>query len=234
MNAIVLPSRIASVWEGPIQMSRTADGAGNRGADRAYDRDMTQVGSPGSRQETAEGREALLDATVRVVARDGFDGLTYRSVGEEAGCTHGLVSYHFGNREKLIHEAAQRASARAVKSADLVPEGDDPTDFVRDLASSMEHDLDSHMFQYELTLQSRRRPAIGRDMRTLYDGYCDLTRQALRKMGIDANPALARVVFAAVDGIVLQQVVSEDPQRTEESLAELHRLLELLLDPSES
>ena len=43
-----------------------------------------------------EGRDALLTATVRVVARRGLRNLTYRAVAEEAGVTHGLVAHYFG------------------------------------------------------------------------------------------------------------------------------------------
>jgi AcrR family transcriptional regulator len=175
-----------------------------------------------------EGREALLDATVRVVARDGFDGLTYRAVGKEAGTTHGLVSYHFGSREALIHEAAVKASRMATESAALLPGNGAPEDFLRDLSDSVERDLDSHMFQYEITLQARRRPEIGREMQALYEQYCEVTLRALGEMGIDATPAQARLVFAAIDGIVLQQVVSQDRRQTDEAVAALRDLLRTL------
>jgi TetR/AcrR family transcriptional regulator, regulator of biofilm formation and stress response len=49
-----------------------------------------------------EGREALLEATVRVVAEHGLRGLTYRRVAEAAQTTHALVSYHFGSWDALI------------------------------------------------------------------------------------------------------------------------------------
>lgn len=185
-----------------------------------------------ARPEFGEGRDALLNATMRIVARDGFDGLTYRAVGEESGTTHGLVSYYFGNREALIHEAAVKAGRRAVESAALIPRGDVPEEFVRDLSSSMERDLDTHMFQYEMALQARRRPELGREMKVLYRQYCEITLKALRRMGIDATPALARLVFAAVDGIVLQQLVSQDTRETDEAVAELHSLLRVLQSTS--
>jgi AcrR family transcriptional regulator len=181
-----------------------------------------------------EGRDALLDATLRVVARDGFDGLTYRAVAKEAGTTHGLVSYHFGSREALVHEAAAKASRQAVDGAALMPEGAAPEDFVRDLSASVERDLHTHLFQYEMALQSRRRPDLGREIAALYEEYFDITRQALRRMGIaEATPALARFVFAAIDGIVLQHVVRADPQRTDEAVAVLHGFLRGLIGAPE-
>lgn len=63
---------------------------------------------PRKRVDYGTGREALLNAAVRVVARGGLRKLTYRAVAEEAGVTHGLVVHHFGSRDALI-EAGPRA-----------------------------------------------------------------------------------------------------------------------------
>ena len=47
-----------------------------------------------------EGREALLQAAVRVVADKGLRGLTFRAVAEEAGVNNTLVVHHFGSGTK--------------------------------------------------------------------------------------------------------------------------------------
>ena len=51
------------------------------------------------------GREALLVATVHVVARKGLRGLTFRAVAEHAGVNNSLVAHHFGTRDSLIKAA---------------------------------------------------------------------------------------------------------------------------------
>jgi AcrR family transcriptional regulator len=61
------------------------------------------------RGEYGNGRRALLDATVRVVARKGLRGLTYREVAAEAGVTYGLVHHHFGSRDALVQESLKHA-----------------------------------------------------------------------------------------------------------------------------
>ena len=62
-----------------------------------------------------EGRDALCEALVRIVAREGLDGVTFRSVAAEAGVTHGLASYHFGNRETMIVEALTWAVRESIE-----------------------------------------------------------------------------------------------------------------------
>jgi AcrR family transcriptional regulator len=173
------------------------------------------------------GREALLEATLRVVSERGFDGLTWRAVAAEAGTNHSLVAYHFGTRENLIHEAAIEANRRAIESAALAPESGSLEDFLRDLPASTERDLDIHLFQYEMALQARRRPELAREIRALYEKYFLVTAQVLE----DADPEIARFAFAAIDGIVLQHIVFGDADSTEASVRVLRDVLSRLGRP---
>ena len=56
---------------------------------------------------TARGtaREAILAATLRVVASDGVDAVTHRRVAELAGVSPGSTTHHFSGREELLREA---------------------------------------------------------------------------------------------------------------------------------
>jgi AcrR family transcriptional regulator len=181
----------------------------------------------------AAGRLSLLDAAVQVVARDGLDGVSYRSVADEAGATPGLVFYHFGSRESLILEAAVRAGRRAVANALPVDEDEDLDTFLDDLSTFAERDLADHVFQYEMAFNSRRRPELAARMAELYTFYGEETERALRSVGLaEVTPALARLVFAAIDGLVLQQVVFDQPARTDGGVRALRAALRALFgDP---
>jgi AcrR family transcriptional regulator len=176
-----------------------------------------------------EGRDALLDATVRVVARHGLRGLTYRRVAEEAGTTHGLVSYHFKSRDALIHEAVVKASRAAVDRSLLDPPSGRVEDFVRDLPELVSQEADAQAFQFELALQGRRQRTLSTEVRAAYGEWIAVTREALAKLGIDGDDEVAaRLVFAAIDGLTLQQLIFEDPEQTREAVALLQRVLRLL------
>ena len=176
-----------------------------------------------------EGREALLDATVRVVARHGLRGLTYRRVAREAGTTHGLVSYHFKSRDALIHEAVVRASRAAVDRSLLDPPSGRLEDFVRELPELVSQEADAQAFQFELALEGRRQESLSTEVRGAYREWLAVTREALAKLGIDDDAGVAaRLVFAAIDGLTLQQLIFEDPEQTRAAVALLQRLLRLL------
>ncbi|NGO68156.1 TetR/AcrR family transcriptional regulator [Streptomyces boncukensis] len=181
---------------------------------------------PGKRLQYGEGREALLNAAVRVVDRGGLRKLTYRAVAEEAGVTHGLVVHHFGSRDALIEEALAHAIRTSLSTSALEPGTGKVTDFSAGLSDMVTADPGIQAFQYELLLESRRRPELLPQIRALYDEYFDATERELERMlSGGANRALTRLVFAALDGLVLHQLVFGEPATTDAAVEELRSLL---------
>ncbi|WEH13993.1 TetR family transcriptional regulator [Streptomyces sp. VNUA24] len=184
---------------------------------------------PRKRLHYGEGREALLNAAVRVVARGGLRRLTYRAVAQEAGVTHGLVVHHFGSRDALIEEALAHTIRSSLDTSSLEPGTGEVADFSIGLSEMVTADPDTQAFQYELLLESRRRPELLPQIRELYDEYFDAARRELgRMLPAGADKALARLVFAALDGLVLHQLVFDEPEVTEAAVEELRALLRLL------
>ncbi|WP_189185822.1 TetR/AcrR family transcriptional regulator [Streptomyces albiflavescens] len=184
---------------------------------------------PRKRMSYGEGREALLNAAVRVVARGGLRKLTYRAVAEEAGATHGLVVHHFGSRDALIEEALAHSVRDSLNRSALETGTGKVADFSVGLSEMVTADPDTQAFQYELLLESRRRPELLPQIRVLYDEYFDATERELSRMiPGDASRSLTRLVFAALDGLVLHQLVMGEPEVTDAALEELRTLLRLL------
>lgn len=145
-------------------------------------------GDTTSRPPYAEGRDALLDAAARVVARDGFRGLTYRSVAQEAGTTHGLVSYHFRSRDRLIHETAMKARREAIEGSALEPASGRVEEFADHLSRLAAEAPEGQVFQFELALEARRRAELEPEVRALYEEYYAVTARALATIGV-ADPS---------------------------------------------
>ncbi|MEH0548432.1 TetR family transcriptional regulator [Streptomyces sp. B21-105] len=183
---------------------------------------------PRKRLHYGEGREALLNAAVRVVARGGLRRLTYRAVAEEAGVTHGLVVHHFGSRDALIEAALAHTIRTSLSRSALEPGTGEIADFSTGLSEMVTADPGTQAFQYELLLEARRRPELLPQIRELYDEYFDASRRELgRMLSAGANEALARLVFAALDGLVLHQLVLGEPEVTDAALEQLRSLLRL-------
>ncbi|HKC50041.1 MAG TPA: TetR/AcrR family transcriptional regulator [Myxococcota bacterium] len=63
----------------------------------------------GASRRGAASREAILQAAVRVIGREGLAGASLAEVAKEANTSKPAVLYHFGSREHLLHEVASMA-----------------------------------------------------------------------------------------------------------------------------
>lgn len=176
------------------------------------------------------GRRAMLDAVVRVATRRGLQRVSNRAVAEEAGVTHGLVRHHFGSRNEMLHEAVATAAQESIDLSAMIPPSGLLEDFSTGLADLVAKDPDMQAFQFEVVLESRRVPELAHEARALYDTYLDAMTDALQRIGIQPTPQLTRIIFAALDGLVMQQLIYNDPARTRAAVQELCDLLALKLD----
>jgi AcrR family transcriptional regulator len=177
------------------------------------------------KESKREGYWALLRAVPRTVAKVGFRGLTYRALADEAGVTYGLISYHFGTREALIEDAAKLAMEEAIVESTLIPESGKIDDFAGGLTRLIREDSAGQAFQFDLVTESMRNEKLHPPVVELYTRYVGAVEEALREFGIEDDPALARVIFAALDGLTLQQFVFRDEEETEQAIARLRQLI---------
>jgi len=61
----------------------------------------------------AERRREVLDATWRVIGRDGLDAATVRRIASEAGYSIGVLAHYFEDKDDILVSAHQLAFARA-------------------------------------------------------------------------------------------------------------------------
>jgi AcrR family transcriptional regulator len=178
------------------------------------------------RPRHGQGREALLAATVHVVAREGLRGLTYRAVADEAGVANTLVAHHFGTRDALLQAALEWAAEQSIGISLLEPATGRLEDFAAGLAELVADDAGMQAFQYELSLEARRRPELLPAVQRMYGAYIQATRRELMRMGLDEpSDDLARAVFALLDGIVLQHTLFGEPAATDAVVRRLRDLL---------
>ena len=181
-----------------------------------------------------EGREALLRATITVVARGGLRALTYRAVAEEAGVTHALVRFHFGSRDALIVAATEYSLPYSIEVGGLDSTSDSVSDYAASIEGMLASEADLLAFQYEVILESRRRPELRPLVDHLYATFWRTVEQDLRHRGVEADDALSVLVFATLDGLVFQGVSLEDPRRLRAALVRLRQLLALAAEHPEA
>ncbi len=172
-----------------------------------------------------EGREALMAATIDVVAEKGLRGVTYRAIAGRAGVNHTLVTHHFGSIEGLLACTMEWAVGRSIRESRLERITDFDETFADSLIASITRDPALHLFQFEMLLASRRSPDMRALVEQLYSSYMNTVEHALKQQGLDTANEAATAIFAALDGLMLQFLTINEPARIRAALIHIGQLV---------
>lgn len=170
-------------------------------------------------------RAEIIEATLRVIERDGVAGVTHRTVAKEAGVPTTSTTYHFASLDDLliatliecardmatevywmIDRARSRGSRGAEEVANLLAEAIGPR-------------RGRTMAEYELYLLAARRPELRPAARRWLDVLTSMVRH-------DDEVAF-RVFLAGIDGLLIQGLIDDEPPTAEE----LRPVVDYLLKP---
>jgi TetR/AcrR family transcriptional regulator, regulator of biofilm formation and stress response len=168
----------------------------------------------------AARRDAILRAAIAVVGTEGPGALTHRAVAERAGVPLSATTYYFSSKEELFREAVALAAREEVERLEdlvleLAPRALTPADWAREVAALLSADLEADPARpvafYELVLEAARTPGLRAKVVRWDKAHLRLAEVGLRAAGSAEPETDARVVVAAISGLVLGQLVA--PQR---------------------
>jgi TetR/AcrR family transcriptional regulator, regulator of biofilm formation and stress response len=179
-----------------------------------------------ARLSATERREALIEAALRVMERDGLTAGTTRAVVAEAGMSLASFHYAFASREELLRELVQRVVGRELASAmgAWSPE-EGLAACLRAAADGylahLEQAAGQEQLMLELTMLAVRRPDLQQIAREQYRAYiragCQLLELAAELTGARWRrpvPELARLLITLVDGATTTWLVDRDTAAT--------------------
>jgi AcrR family transcriptional regulator len=167
-------------------------------------------------------RERILDAAVKLIAREGIDDVRIARIAMAAGVSASLLHYHFESREALLAEALEHSYEIAGNARISVPE-DEPAPATRRLAAMIDQCLplddelrDEWVLWVELWLRAVRHPELRPTAARLYGRMHAWFAEAIAE-GVAAGeftaPAPERTadrLLALIDGYGIR-ALNEDP-----------------------
>jgi TetR/AcrR family transcriptional regulator, regulator of biofilm formation and stress response len=173
---------------------------------------------------TARGearRTRILDAVLTIVGREGTGAVTHRAVAAIAGVPLAATTYYFSSRDDLLAEALEHAARE-----DLAELEHDAAEFAADplTAATLADRLTANvagwlrggrpalLAKYEISLESARRPELAATSRAWTDAYLRAIAPALAKLGSPDPQRDGSIVFAAVCGMVLDELAAPQPE----------------------
>ena len=181
----------------------------------------------------AARRAALVQAALRVIARDGVAAATTRRIVAEAGMPLASFHYVFGSRDELMAELVNTVVAG--EQSDLEPALDPataPPELHAAIRSGLQHyldgvraDPDREKAMFELTQWALREPGFAPLARRQYDRYFELAERAALAAAELTGSAwsvpvadVARLLVTLTDGLTIAWLVTRDDAAAERAL----------------
>jgi DNA-binding transcriptional regulator YbjK len=162
----------------------------------------------GRRVRGEQRRSELLRATLAVIECDGVAGVSHRAVAAAAQVSVASITYHFATLDELL--VAALAWAAEDLAAELHARGSElgvrPAD---ELARLIEHSVVRRrgrtLALYELYLYAARRPELQPAAGAWLEPLTEIAR------ALTADPQRARLLVAALDGLLMQAMIGARP-----------------------
>lgn len=178
---------------------------------------------------TLSTRDRLLEAVIQIAGREGPHVVTHRSVAARAQVTHGLVRHYFGTRQALLEEALELAAVADIDDVRLATDRAD--DFADGLLGTEGDAWPRRVLQFDIALSAIRGTTDRRLATRPYEQYFAEVAKTLQALGVDdPDGSWSVLLFAAIDGLSIQDALGEAPERTEAALGHLRELLTMLAD----
>ena len=165
--------------------------------------------------EAAASRARILDAAVKLIAREGIHDVRVARIAMEAGVSASLLHYHFASRDALLAEALEHSYELA---GDIRIGGrDEPQSpparlkWMIDQCLPSEESLhDDWMLWVELWLHAARRPELRPTSARLYARLHEWFAATIGELGVAEPGALTDRLLALIDGYGIR-ALCEDP-----------------------
>ncbi|GAA5156207.1 hypothetical protein GCM10023321_31520 [Pseudonocardia eucalypti] len=187
-------------------------------------------------------RQELIEATVRIIAREGTAGVTHRAVTAEVNAEPGAVVHHFGSRDVLLQQTLEylmRRQAALLQPywSQLERHARNPeafTDRLCVLASVMvQGDRDVGIATFELQLAASRTPELREVLAERGRAFARLAEKALTELGSTDPRADSARLINAIGGLLAGQLALPRRDFEERILRPVvHRLVTAIARPA--
>jgi AcrR family transcriptional regulator len=181
--------------------------------------------------DQAARRRAIADALWRVVAREGFEGVSLRHVAAEAGVSMGMVQHYFHTKEQMLGFALdsmeERVGARFAAELAGLPDPPPPRAAVRAFLVQLlpldETRREEGHSLYALLAGGLRHGELGQRLRVGMGQLREFLTSHLAAGKVAADPKIAAATLMALaDGLAAHALGDFLPPETAEAALDAH------------
>lgn len=170
----------------------------------------------GRRLKGERRRRAILDATLRVIAREGVGAVSHRNVAREAEVPPASIAYYFNGIDDLLVASLLGSCELLVAQLDGTRERvQENSQWPRAVAEMVAETIRDHrertLAEYELYLLAARRPAL----RPAARRWLEVLRGDINE-GRGGDEPVIRAFLAGLDGLLLQALIADEPPQADD------------------
>jgi DNA-binding transcriptional regulator YbjK len=171
-------------------------------------------------QKGEQRREAILRATLRVIGAHGADSVTHRAVATEAGVPLSATTYYFDSKEQLLQQSLLLAAREETERLELLVGELTPMSLTArewaaavagHISADVREDPAKHVALFELALEATRTALLREEVGEWQAAHLRLAELGCRAVGSPDPELDARIVVAALTGLMLEQLASGRP-----------------------
>lgn len=170
--------------------------------------------APRTGERSREVRERVLDAATELIPKLGWGSVSTRLLAERAGIAPGLVHYHFDSVQAVLVEASVRAVAGMTEGFVEQLRAQSAESGIRtllDLLGVYPGDDPASLLISEAYLASTRDPELREQLAALVAAFRARLTAWLADDGVANADAVAVVIAALLDGLLLHQALGAAP-----------------------
>ncbi len=180
---------------------------------------------PRERRRDNPRRLLLLQTTLRLIADEGIDAVSHRSVAEAAGVPLGSTTYWFSSRQEMLRQALEEFARSEIETETEHLEGmlgkrlsrrRLVDEFTAHLLSQLEERRWRTVAQYALIQEATREPELERVSRQWTEAWVAMMTEVFIALGARSPELEARMFLAILDGLLVGQLAapSDDVEDT--------------------
>ncbi|GGL18130.1 TetR/AcrR family transcriptional regulator [Planomonospora parontospora] len=178
-------------------------------------------------RKNPERRQALIDAAIEVLAREGARGLTFRAVDVEAAVPPGTASNYFANRDDLFTQIGGRIYERLLPDEAAIARSrqgaQDETryaELMHELVDRVSAFDSGYLALLELRLESTRRPELRAVLTRRIREDIDANIGHHAASGLPGDPTSVVLLYLALNWLIVERLTLPDIF-TEQEIREL-------------
>jgi DNA-binding transcriptional regulator YbjK len=182
----------------------------------------THQPAPRRQQRGRERRDAIVEATVSILAKEGLEGVTHRRVADAAGVPLAATTYYFSSKEQLMEAAMARLIRREAEQLDAIARGvaeggsmttDEGIDaLVEHLRAGVQERRLVGFAEFELYLRMARTTPGSPELHDWPQAFLKVAEAALAALGAEAPERDAHTLVALIHGLAIHGLTASDPE----------------------